>query len=196
MKEYLVWFHTLPKSVQNRINERWGAPEKASLKVAGENYFAIPALKLGNQYIMPQPPRSEREADKEKQLYHDTKTPPSAQLFGHVFVAKNTAKVHAVGTFGTHGSQEWQPGKERGLDRLDDPMLTIGDIPVIYPLHSGQHRRSVAKPSAVAVRVTVSHNTPAFGPAGLHTELSHLHELLHQWLNITDGEVKTKRKKH
>ena len=42
--------------------------------------------------------------------------------------------------------------------------------------------------------MTVNHNTPAFGPAGLHTELSHLHELLHQWLNITDGEVKPNAK--
>ncbi|MEN9465351.1 MAG: hypothetical protein RL217_1532 [Pseudomonadota bacterium] len=194
LKEYLAWFNALPKTVQNRINERWGAPEKASLKVAGENYFAIPALKLGNQYIMPQPPRSEREADKEKQLYHDTKTPPSHSYLATYFWLKNTAKVNAVVHFGTHGSQEWQPGKERGLDMLDDPMLTIGDIPVIYPYivdNIGEALQTKRRGRAV----TISHSTPAFGPAGLHTQLTALHELLHQWLHITDGEVKNQTQK-
>src|SRR5690606_16447692 len=85
--------------------------------------------------------------------------------------------------------QEWQPGKERGLDMFDDPMLTIGDIPVIYPYivdNIGEALQTKRRGRAV----TVSHNTPAFGPAGLHTELTHLHELLHQWLHITEGEVR------
>ncbi|MFY9180193.1 MAG: cobaltochelatase subunit CobN, partial [Venatoribacter sp.] len=188
-KTYMQWFSALPKPVQERVNARWGTPENASLKVANEDYFAIPALRLGKQIIMPQPPRGEREADKEKQLYHDTKTPPSHSYLAAYLWLKQAAKVDAVVHFGTHGTQEWQPGKERGLDMLDDPMLTIGDIPVIYPYivdNIGEALQTKRRGRAV----TISHHTPAFGPAGLHTELTALHELLHQWLNITEGEVK------
>lgn len=189
MQEYKAWFNALPKAVKERINARWGTPEQASLKVAKQDYFAIPALKLGKQVIMPQPPRSEREADKEKQLYHDTKTPPSHSYLATYLWLKQELNVDALVHFGTHGSQEWQPGKERGLDMLDDPMLTIGDIPVIYPYivdNIGEALQTKRRGRAV----TISHNTPAFGPAGLHTELTHLHELLHQWLHITEGEVR------
>src|SRR5690606_3184663 len=39
--------------------------------------------------------------------------------------------------------------------------------------------------------VTISHNTPSFGPAGLHGPLNELHDLLHQWLSMTEGEVRS-----
>ena len=38
--------------------------------------------------------------------------------------------------------------------------------------------------------VTISHHTPAFGPAGLHGELNQLHDLLHTWETMTEGEVR------
>lgn len=189
LETYLTWFKSLPQNIQARVNERWGAPEQASLKVQDKDYFAIPALRLGKQIILPQPPRSEWEADKEKLLYHDTQTPPSHSYLATYLWLRNTVKIDALVHFGTHGSQEWQPGKERGLDVLNDPLLTVGDIPILYPYimdDIGEALQTKRRGRAV----TISHNTPSFGPAGLHNELTELHELLHQWGNLTDGEVK------
>src|SRR5690554_3304339 len=186
---YLAWFESLPKDIQARVNERWGQPEHASLKVQDQDYFAIPALRLGKQILLPQPPRSEREADKEKLLYHDTKTPPSHNYLATYLWLRNTVKIDALVHFGTHGSQEWQPGKERGLDVLNDPLLTVGDIPILYPYimdDIGEALQTKRRGRAV----TISHNTPSFGPAGLHGELTELHDLLHQWNNLTKGEVR------
>lgn len=189
LADYLAWFTALPEALQARINQRWGEPQQASLLLAKQGYFAIPALRLGNQVILPQPPRSDNEADKERQLYHDTQTPPSHSYLATYLWVKQVFAADALVHFGTHGSQEWQPGKERGLDVLDDPLLTIGDLPILYPYivdNIGEALQTKRRGRAV----TISHNTPAFGPAGLHTELNSLHELLHQWFNLTEGEVK------
>ncbi|MDF5939896.1 cobaltochelatase subunit CobN [Pseudomonas aeruginosa] len=72
--------------------------------------------------------------------------------------------------FGTHGTQEWLPGKDRGLAVGDLPLRALGDLPVFYPYIRGQRWRG--DPGAPARRaVTVSHQTPSFAPAGLYDEL-------------------------
>ena len=51
--------------------------------------------------------------------------------FQELVQARNQAD--ALIHFGTHGTQEWAPGKARGLDVHDDALLPLGDVPVIYP---------------------------------------------------------------
>ncbi|MGP1664373.1 MAG: cobaltochelatase subunit CobN, partial [Rhodanobacter sp.] len=90
---------------------------------------------------------------------------------------------------GTHGTQEWLPGKERGLSVYDDPMLALGDIPVVYPYISdniGEALQARRRGRAV----TISHQTPPFRPAGLHDELTAIHDLLHRWTGQMGGAVR------
>jgi len=190
LETYQAWFDGLPESVRQPILERWGEPQQAGLFLAGERAFVIPRLQLGKQVIMPQPPRGERLDDREKALYHDTKVPPSHSYLAAYLWLREGFGADALVHFGTHGSSEWQPGKERGLDVLEAPYLVLGDLPVIYPYivdNIGEALQTKRRGRAV----TISHNTPSFGPAGLHGQLNELHDLLHQWLNMTEGEVRS-----
>ncbi|TDQ36522.1 cobaltochelatase subunit CobN [Thiopseudomonas denitrificans] len=191
LETYQRWFASLPQDKQDAIVERWGQPQQAGLYLEQDEqqFFAIPRLLLGQQILMPQPPRGEREEDNERALYHDTKTAPSHSYLATFLWLREQANVDALISFGTHGTYEWQPGKERGLDVQDYPLMVLGDLPVIYPYivdNIGEALQTKRRGRAV----TVSHHTPSFGPAGLHGELNQLHELLHQWQSMTDGEVR------
>lgn len=191
LEDYSRWFEALPQQLQQTINERWGSPQQAGLLISEgqQQFFAIPRLQLGKQILMPQPPRGEYEEDQQRALYHDTQVPPSHSYLAAFLWLREQAGVDALVSFGTHGTYEWQPGKERGLDVLNYPLLVLGDLPVIYPYivdNIGEALQTKRRGRAV----TISHHTPAFGPAGLHGELNQLHDLLHTWETMTEGEVR------
>jgi len=113
--------------------------------------FVIPRMKLGNLVMMPQPARAEMADDEtEKKLFHDTKAPLNhSYLAGYLWIREQFA-ANAILHFGTHGSQEWTPGKElnayathlkgtsaavfsrssnlRGLLDMDHPFEYLGGI--------------------------------------------------------------------
>src|SRR5690606_30497200 len=98
-------------------------------------------------------------------------------------------KADALIHFGTHGTQEWMAGKERGVSAVaDDPYVAIGDIPIIYPYIMDDVGEAVqAKRRGRAVMV--SHQTPACRASCLHGTLVDVHNLIHQWENLEPGEV-------
>ncbi|WP_236032961.1 cobaltochelatase subunit CobN [Pseudomonas schmalbachii] len=193
LERYKAWFAGLPEELQHSIEQRWGPPEKSGLLVreGGKAWLAVPRLRLGNVVLLPQPPRGERLDDREKALYHDTRVPPSHSYLATYLWARESAASDALVHLGTHGTYEWQPGKERGLSVHDYPYLVVGDMPVIYPYIVD----NIGEALQVKRRgrgVTISHATPTFSPAGLHGEINQLHDLLHQWLNMSEGEVRNK----
>lgn len=193
LKTYRAWFDTLPAAVREGIVARWGEPEKSGMVQGrgGGAYFPIPRLLIGNVALMPQPPRSDGEKDKEKSLYHDTKVPVNHHYLAVYLWARQQFGAHALVHYGTHGTQEWMPGKERGLSVHDDALLPIGDTPVIYPYIVDDVGEAVqAKRRGRAL--IVSHQTPPFAPAGLHNELKDLHHLVHEWQSLTEGAVRDK----
>jgi cobaltochelatase CobN len=197
VSDYRAWFDTLPAEVRARIVKRWGEPE-ASGMVRGKGadaYFPIPRLQLGNVVFMPQPPRGDgekgKEKDREKSLYHDTSSPVNHHYLAVYLWARSQFGAHALVHYGTHGTQEWLPGKERGLWAYDDALLPIGDLPVIYPYIVDDVGEAVqAKRRGRAL--IISHQTPPFAPAGLHNELMDLHHLVHEWQSLTEGAVRDK----
>ncbi len=191
VSDYEAWLATLPAAVQREVNERWGAPERSAmvLRRGGQAFFAIPRLALGHVVLMPQPPRGERSESKEKALYHSVKAAPSHFYLAAYLWARQAQRSDALVHFGTHGTQEWLPGKERGLAVTDYPMLAVGDVPVVYPYiadNIGEAQQAKRRGRAVIV----SHQTPTFKPAGLHAELTRLHDLLHAWIAQDEGAVK------
>jgi cobaltochelatase CobN len=197
--DYRAWLETLPAPVRNGMLERWGAPEKSAMVVTreGRPHFVIPRLKLGNVALLPQSPRGEKWEEKEKALYHSLKAGPSHFYLANYLWLRSRAGhgfgAHALVHYGTHGNQEWLPGKERGLSVYDFPMLAVGDLPVAYPYivdDVGEAMQAKRRGRAVIV----SHQTPPFSPAGLHTALTRIHDLLHAWLAQDEGAVKEKLK--
>jgi len=195
VKDYRAWLAGLPQPTQNALRGAWGDPEKSPwvLRRDGQAYFVIPRLQLGHVTLLPQPGRSglapgSRDARaKEKEIYHSTTAlPPHHYLAAYLWTRRhNDALVH----YGTHGTQEWLPGKERGLSVFDAPLLALGDIPVAYPYiadNIGEATQAKRRGRATIV----SHQTPPFAPSGLHDALTSMHDLLHQWQAQDEGAVR------
>ncbi len=195
VKDYRAWLSSLPQPTQDALRGAWGAPEKSHwvMRQGGQDFFVIPRLQLGRITLLPQPgrsgmaPGSQDARAKEKEIYHSTTDlPPHHYLATYLWTRQhNDALVH----YGTHGTQEWLPGKERGLSVYDAPLLALGDIPVAYPYiadNIGEATQAKRRGRATIV----SHQTPPFAPGGLHDALTQMHDLLHQWQAQDEGAVR------
>jgi cobaltochelatase CobN len=178
---YRAWLDTLPAARRDEILERWGAPEASPWLRNGA--FLIPRLMLGNLAVLPQPPRGGDPS----RSYHDQKQPPD-----HIYLAAYLwvrSQSDAIVHFGTHGTQEWTPGKDRGLWASDYPFLLVGDLPVFYPYIQDNVAEAIqARRRGRAA--TISHQTPAFGPSGLYDELRDIHALIHEYAQLDEGGVR------
>ncbi|BBK44316.1 cobaltochelatase subunit CobN [Allostella vacuolata] len=187
LSTYRQWFDGLPEAVQSDIVDRWGEPEAdgALRPVDGAPHFIIPALRLGNLLLLPQPPRGPEAGHS----YHDAGLPPNHAYLAAYLMLRQAFDAHALVHFGTHGTQEWTPGKDRGLSAQDIPFLAVGDLPVFYPYIQDNVGEAIqARRRGRAV--TVSHQTPAFAPAGLYAELTELHALVHEHGQLAEGAVR------
>ncbi|MBN8487332.1 MAG: cobaltochelatase subunit CobN [Burkholderiales bacterium] len=193
--DYRRWLAMQPSNVAQTLQARWGEPERSTMVLresgfdGGAPFFVIPRLQLGQVALLPQPARGERGDDKEKALYHSTSAVPTHHYMAVYLWARQSHAADALVHFGTHGTQEWLPGKERGLSVHDWPMLAVGDVPVAYPYivdNIGESTQAKRRGRAVII----SHQTPPLTPAGLHDRLTRLHDLLHQWLAQGAGSVK------
>lgn len=191
---YRAWLATLPKPLQVALRSRWGEPETSAMVIRAhgsprEPVFVVPRLQLGKVVVLPQPPRGEKWEPQEKALYHATDAMPSHYYLAAYLWAREQHGSDALVHFGTHGSQEWLPGKERGLSVYDPGMLAVGNLPVAYPYiadNIGEAQQAKRRGRAVIV----SHQTPPFKPAGLHQALTRMHDLLHAWMAQDEGVVK------
>lgn len=186
--DYLAWWRSLPAAIRQRIEAQWGAPERSRYVVSwqGQRVFVIPRLRVGKLSVLPQPPREETLHQGQNPFMHRSKAPLSHHYLAvYLWARQADALIH----FGTHGTQEWAPGKARGLDMLDDALLPLGDVPVVYPyIVDNLGEALTAKRRGRAV--LVSHRTPVFSPAGFEARMAHMHELMHEWETVDAGPTK------
>lgn len=191
LNDYLSWFSMLPVEIQQALNKKWGEPSKhwGLRDINDQLSFVFPAVSWGNLLVMPQPPRSGKVgADT-----HDTKVPPDHYYLA-AYLALQLRKTDALIHLGTHGTQEWTPGKARGLSAYDYPFLSLGNMPVIYPYI--QDNVAEALQARRRGRATIiSHQTPAFSPSGLYEELLDIHTLVHEYELLSTGQVKNEVQK-
>ncbi len=182
----------LPAEVRRRMDAHWGPPERSRYLVEwqGAPAFVIPRLRAGNLAVLPQPPREETLRAGQSPFMHRSKAPLSHHyLATYLWAGQADALIH----FGTHGTQEWAPGKSRGLDMRDDAMLPLADasdhVPVVYPyIVDNLGEALTAKRRGRAT--LVSHKTPVFSPAGFEARMAHMHELMHEWETVGAGPVR------
>ncbi|MDP2217701.1 MAG: cobaltochelatase subunit CobN [Methanolobus sp.] len=185
--EYLTWYNTLPASVRDHVESRWGeAPGNVMVyENASGKYFVIPTIQMGNVNFIPQPTRA--GLSDESIIYHDKELPPTHQYLATYFWINNVYDADAMIHFGTHGTQEWLPGKEVGLWRYDYPSIMVAETPVIYPYimdNVGEGTQAKRRGNAVII----DHLTPAITEAGLYGELAEIHEKIH---NYKDAKSKS-----
>ncbi|WP_236698307.1 cobaltochelatase subunit CobN [Xylophilus sp. Leaf220] len=188
LADYERWFGTLPAAVRQRIEGQWGPAARSRYVVQwqGAPVFVVPRLQVGNLSVLPQPPREETLRQGQNAFMHRSKTPLSHHyLVVYLWAAQADALIH----FGTHGTQEWAPGKARALDVHDDALLPLGDVPVVYPyIVDNLGEALTAKRRGRAV--LVSHKTPVFSPAGFNARMAHMHELMHEWETVDAGPTR------
>lgn len=187
--DYEAWFATLPRALRERITAKWGAPASSRYVVRrdGRAVFAIPRLARGHLFVLPQPPREETLHRGQDPFMHKSKTPLSHHYLATYLWARKQAD--ALIHFGTHGTQEWAPGKLRGLDVFDEALVPLGDIPVVYPyIVDNLGEGLTAKRRGRATMV--SHRTPSFAPAGFNARMAHMHELMHEWETVDAGPTR------
>lgn len=188
---YKTWFNEMiPEYRQQEVIDFWGKPEDGSMVVNynGKPHFVLPRVNAGNIMIMPQPSRGGGNVS-DAVMHHDLATPPHHQYIAfHLWL--QTEEVDAIIHFGTHGSQEWLPGKERGLDDFSCwPSLMSGELPIIYPYIVDNVAEAIqAKRRGDAV--IISHMTPQMAAAGLYGELRILHDDIHSYRRIPDQTVR------
>ncbi len=186
LADYQRWLTSLPPQRQKELQEggepasHWAVRERE-----GQHYFLIPRWQLGKLAIMPQMPRGLR-ADAH---YHDTASAPDHLYMAAYLYLQNDYAAQALIHLGTHGTQEWLPGKDRGLAATDYPYLAAGSLPVFYPYIQDNMGEAIqAKRRGRAV--TISHQTPPFAPAGLYDQLRDLHHLIHEYQQLDEGMVR------
>lgn len=187
MSTYLNWFNALPEAVQKPIVDYWGPPEESHLIVEheGQLQFVIPRISLGNTIVLPQGLRGET-LDKHVTNYHSTKIPVNHGYLAFYLYARTAFDADAIIHLGTHGSQEWLPGKERGLSVYDTPHLAVGNLPVFYPYiidNVGEAMQAKRRGRATMI----SYLTPGFAKAGLYADTARLKELVGNYRQLIKG---------
>lgn len=185
--DYTRWLDTLPANRRDELRRQWGDPadHPAVRRIQGKALFVLPRLRMGNLLLMPQPPR----AGEVGQATHDMASVPSHYYLAAYLYLRTQWKADALIHFGTHGTQEWTPGKDRGLWAGDYPWLAVGDLPVFYPYIQDNVGEAIqAKRRGRAV--VISHQTPAFAPSGLYDELRDLHAVVHELQQLDEGPVR------
>ncbi len=190
--DYLSWFNTLPDEITGPINEYWGSAETGFMVVKrqGKHYFVIPRIRNGNLLVMRQPPRSD-DKDEDQRIYHKGTVPMNHFYLAAYYYSRQYWNSDALIHLGTHGSQEYLSGKERGLSRYDQGNLAVWDTPVLYPFivdDVGEAMQTKRRGSATVL----AHMTPPFAAAGLQGDVADLHELMHQYKSLDSGGVKEK----
>lgn len=192
LARYRAFYDQLPAPVRTRIEAHWGPPERSRylLDWQGERVFVIPRLRHGHLAVLPQPPREETLRLGQNPFMHKSQAPLSHHyLATYLWAGQADALIH----FGTHGTQEWAPGKARSPDVWDDVMLPLtaaaGHVPVVYPyIVDNLGEALTAKRRGRAV--LVSHRTPSFAPAGFNARMAQMHELMHEWETVDAGPTR------
>lgn len=201
-QDYLQFFNKLPKKIQEDMIAKWGEPEDSNMivKIDKEKFFLIPRVKIGNIIVLPQPRRADRkdlnltEDESDSNLWHNTNIAVNHSYLATYLYVREQFKADAIIHFGTHGTQEWMPGKERGLSIFDYPFLVLGDLPIFYPYITNNVAEAIqAKRRGRAT--LISHQTPPFGISGTYNELSEIMENITQYKSVDDGMLKDNLKK-
>jgi len=191
VETYHGWFKTLPEDLQADVIAEWGEPWSEDLPqnkslmywddASGKRYIVIPAVQYGNVWIMPQPVRGMSQGDDE--LYHSSLVPPPHQYIAfYYWLNKNEGwKPDAIVHMGTHGTHEWLPGSEYGMDRENDwsPLL-LQDLPNIYPYivaNVGEGLTAEYRGNALII----DHLTPTLERSGSYGEVEKLYRMTQEF---------------
>ncbi|TBW50349.1 cobaltochelatase subunit CobN [Marinobacter halodurans] len=176
VEDYLAWFRTLPRSLQDRIEQRWGTPADDPKYRQGR--LMIAGVRLGETFVGIQPERD--FIDDPTQTYHDTElVPPHSYLAFYLWLREHY-RVDAVIHVGKHGNLEWLPGKSTALSADCWPDIVLGPLPHFYPFivnDPGEGAQAKRRSQAVII----DHLMPPLARAELYGPMAELEALTDEY---------------
>ncbi len=186
--DYLAFFASLPRAVQQKVEERWGAGEHDPFFRPGRvdcGCFAIPGFCVGNLAVLIQPARGYNLDP--KATYHDPALPPPHSYLAAYAWLRDSFRADAVIDFGKHGTLEWLPGKALALSAECFPEAVLGPLPHLYPfIVNDPGEGSQAKRRAQAV--IIDHLTPSLTRAGSYGAQAELERLVDEYYEAARGD--------
>lgn len=192
IKQYRKWFAELPKDFQDNVVRQWGQPEDSKIMLDGNN-FIIPAVRLGNILLLPEPSRG--WGDDPDKLYHDPTLYPHHQYLAVYLWLNHGFRANAMIHLGTHATYEWTPGKQAGLSPSCAPEVLLGAIPNVYPYIVDDVGEGI-QAKRRGRGVIVSHLTPMLKKAGLYKEYSRMAELISDYKRAKARHSSTAKPKY
>jgi len=186
-QKYNQFFNELPENIKKEIVEFWGDPignimvENSSIK--------LPIVKYGNVYLCLQPARSTLSGDPNQ--YHDRNLPPHHQYLAFYRYIERELDLDAIIHIGTHGTEEFLPGKECAGGNDDYNINLIGNLPNVYYYHvTNTSESAIAKRRANSL--IINHAGPSFKNTDLYEEIEQLELLIEEYhskieLNISNS---------
>lgn len=181
LPEYMDFFHSLPKDVQQNVTARWGAPESDPFFRPGElscGGFRLSLHCFGNAVIGVQPARG-YNIDPTSTYHSPDLAPPHGYLAFYAWL-RQVFKVDAVVHLGKHGNLEWLPGKALALSPSCFPQAILGAVPHLYPFivnDPGEGTQAKRRNQAVIV----DHLTPPMARAESYGQLQELEQLVDEY---------------
>ena len=177
-QDYLEYFESLPAQMKEEIVEFWGKP--IGKIMTNDSSIKLPIVQLGNVYLCLQPSRSTVSGDANE--YHDKNIPPHHQYVAFYKYLEYGIDIDAVIHIGTHGTEEFLPGKECAGWIFDPNINLIGSLPNLYYYHvTNTSESAIAKRRGNAV--IINHSGPTFQNSELYQELEMLESLINQYQN-------------
>lgn len=178
-EEYLRFFASQPQKIQEQLVKDWGEAPGTVMEYDGS--LLVPGTMNGNVYVTVQPPRG-FGADPEK-IYHSPYCAPTHHYLAFYYWVRDIWKADAVAHIGTHGSLEWLPGKNAGLNNTCYPDAALGDLVNIYPYNmtiTGEGIQAKRRGSACLIE----HLPAPQSRAGVYDELEELEKLMDEYVHF------------
>lgn len=187
-EDYIQWFDEFPRQVRERLTDTWGNPpgeEKDGVPAAMvyEGKIVITGVQYGNVVICCQPKRGCAGARCDGQvckILHDPEIPPPHQYLATYRYLENKFGADVLINVGTHGSQEFLPGKSVGLSASCYPDLAIDNLPYLYIYNADNPAEgTIAKRRGPAT--LIDHMQTVMTEGGLYEDLEKLEQLLGEY---------------
>ncbi len=186
--DYGTYFAGLPRAAQEKVEARWGAPERDPFFRESRldcGAFAMPAIRCGNVVVAVQPSRG-YDIDPKASYHAPDLPPPHGYLAFYAWLA-DSVRAQAIVHLGKHGNLEWLPGKALALSAECFPEAALGPMPHLYPfIVNDPGEGTQAKRRAQAV--IVDHLTPPLTRAESYGRLSELERLVDEYYAASSGD--------
>jgi cobaltochelatase CobN len=178
--QYQKIIKDLPQNCLDRIDAVWGSfPGKIMSK---NSEILLPIVQFGNIFIGIQPPRSSITDNANE--YHNQELPPHHQYLAFYRFLESNLNLDALIHVGTHGTEEFLPGKENVGYWTDFNILLQGSLPNLYLYHvTNTSEAAIAKRRGNAV--IINHAPPPLQISETYENYARLESLLEEYNSIS-----------